>query len=65
VILARGPLLIAWPTKLALAPALAERVVQQLRREQVRPGTARIEALAALPEPEVARPPWEAVERWT
>jgi hypothetical protein len=34
----------------------------------VKPGATRIEeieGLAALSEPEVARPPWEGVETWT
>jgi len=61
---ARGRFIAAWPTKLALAPALAERVVQLLHRQSVRPGPSQIGALATLPEPEVARPPWEADPTW-
>jgi glycerol-3-phosphate dehydrogenase len=65
VVDSRGRFMIAWPTKLALAPALSERVVQLLHRQQVRPGASQIEALTALPEPDVARPPWEGVEVWS
>jgi glycine/D-amino acid oxidase-like deaminating enzyme len=56
--------LVVWPTKLALAPHLAARVVAALREEGVRPAPARLDALAELPEPAVALPPWERVERW-
>jgi glycine/D-amino acid oxidase-like deaminating enzyme len=65
MIFSRGNFIIAWPTKLALAPALSERVVQLLHRQQVRPGASQIEGLSTLPEPEVARPPWEGVELWS
>lgn len=61
----RDRVLVAWPTKLALAPALAERIVQRLRQGRVRPGEARLAGLASLPRPEVARPPWEEVSAWS
>jgi glycerol-3-phosphate dehydrogenase len=60
-----GRFVIVWPTKLALAPALSERVVGLLAEQQLRPGAARLEALASLPEPEVARPPWERNPEWS
>ncbi len=65
VVHTRGKFIVAWPTKLALAPALSERVVHLLHRQQVRPGPSQLEALSALPEPDVARPPWERVEAWS
>jgi glycine/D-amino acid oxidase-like deaminating enzyme len=65
VVQARGRFIIAWPTKLALAPALSERVVDLLHEQRVRPAESRVDALAALQEPEVARPPWEKVEAWS
>ena len=68
VVHSQGHHIVAWPTKLALAPALCERVVQLLRRQQVRPGpsqASQIDALDSLPEPSVARPPWEEVEVWS
>jgi glycerol-3-phosphate dehydrogenase len=61
----RGRFMIAWPTKLALAPALAEEVIALLEREQIRPGAAEIDGLASLPEPDVALPPWERVVTWS
>ena len=66
----RGRCIVVWPTKLTLAPSLSERVIELLRRQEVKPGATRIEGieeiegLAALSEPEVARPPWEGVETW-
>jgi len=62
---ARDRFIVAWPTKLALAPVLSERVVQLLHQQQLRPGAAEIEALGALEEPDVARPPWEEIEAWS
>ncbi len=57
-----GSALIAWPTKLAFAPLLAAEVLARLGAEGILPGdhpdTA---ALAALPIPAVADPPWERV----
>jgi hypothetical protein len=44
---------------------LSERVVQLLHQQQLRPGAAEIEALGALEEPDVARPPWEEIEAWS
>ena len=67
----RGRCIVVWPTKLTLAPALSQRVVELLQREGVKPGATQIEgcdgiqALAGLAEPEVARPPWEGVEKWS
>jgi len=60
-----GAYIVAWPTKLALAPALAERIAGLLEEQQLRPAQSRTEALASLPEPEVARPPWERIESWS
>lgn len=53
----QGNLLIGWPTKLALAPDLAERVVASLQRDGIRPGDC--PALPPLPRPPVAAAPWE------
>lgn len=62
---ASGAHVVAWPTKLALAPVLADHVLEAWHQSGLRPGPARIEGLAALPQPEVARPPWEEVETWS
>ena len=52
-----GRYLVAWPTKLALAPRLADQVLDQLG-----PPLAK-GPLPELPPPPLARPPWEEV-RW-
>ena len=51
-----GPLLVGWPTKLALAPDFADRVISALERDGVRPGPA--EPLPALPPPPQGVPAW-------
>lgn len=53
----QGQLLVGWPTKLALAPDFADRVLAALDRDGIQPA---IHApLPALPRPAVARPAWE------
>jgi glycine/D-amino acid oxidase-like deaminating enzyme len=64
VVVTRGPYVVAWPTKLALAPRMADRAVAAFREQGLRPGKPATGALAALPEPTVARPPWEGSMRW-
>ena len=64
VVQTSGSYVVAWPTKLALAPALAERIVGVLHDQGVRPAASSVEALAALPSPEVAPPPWAEVRTW-
>ena len=61
----QGDFIAAWPSKLALAPALADAVVARLEKRGVRAGESVTEALAALPPAEVARPPWEDVVSWS
>lgn len=50
-------LLVGWPTKLALAPDFADRVIAALEREAIHPGSH--PELPALPRPPVAQPLWE------
>jgi glycerol-3-phosphate dehydrogenase len=52
-------LLVGWPTKLALAPDFADRVLAALDRDGVQPGHHA--PLPALPRPAVAQPVWEAL----
>lgn len=64
-VLARtGNVVTAWPTKLALAPALADALVAELAEI----GAARIapalHALADWPKPERAIPPWDEAVQW-
>lgn len=53
----QGKLLVGWPTKLALAPDFADRVLAALARDGIQP--AQHPPLPALPRPTVAPPAWE------
>ena len=50
-------LLVGWPTKLALAPDFADRVMASLTRDGITPGACR--TLPELPKPPIAPPVWE------
>lgn len=52
-------LLVGWPTKLALAPDFADRVLATLQRDKVQP--AKHAALPELPRPALGQPVWEAL----
>ncbi|BAU76923.1 NAD(P)/FAD-dependent oxidoreductase [Metapseudomonas furukawaii] len=54
-----GNLLVGWPTKLALAPDFADRVLACLARDGIQPGEHA--PLPPLPRPPVAQPAWEAL----
>jgi glycerol-3-phosphate dehydrogenase len=53
----QGKLMVGWPTKLALAPDFADRVLAALNRDGVQPHTHA--ALPDLPRPSVAAAAWE------
>jgi glycerol-3-phosphate dehydrogenase len=53
----QGKLLVGWPTKLALAPDFADRVLAALDRDGIQP--AAHATLPQLPRPTVAQPIWE------
>ncbi|MDH4555066.1 FAD-dependent oxidoreductase [Pseudomonas sp. BN417] len=53
----QGALLVGWPTKLALAPDFADRVLAAFARDGLRP--AAHAPLPELPRPPVAQPVWE------
>lgn len=53
----RQRLLVGWPTKLALAPDFADRVIAALERDGIRPGPASVPA--GLPRPPIATPAWD------
>ena len=55
----RGRVLIAWPTKLTFAPALADRIADKLRDKKIVP-EYKTEPPSELPPAEVGRYPWEA-----
>jgi len=52
----------AWPTKLALAPVLADEVFAMVEEELKRPGGYNDDGLPPWPAPAVARYPWEEAE---
>lgn len=54
-----GRTLVVWPTKLSLAPILAERVQEALQTLNVRPQPADLRLLADWPRPAVATYPWD------
>lgn len=53
----QAPLLVGWPTKLALAPDFADRVLNSLERDGIRP--ADHDAPPDLPRPVIGRTAWE------
>jgi glycine/D-amino acid oxidase-like deaminating enzyme len=54
-----GDVIVAWPTKLTLAPDLADTILRLL--PPPRADATGLDALAALPRPPVARPFWETM----
>jgi glycerol-3-phosphate dehydrogenase len=54
-------MLIAWPTKMALAPQLAKEIIQQLSTSGIKPRTADMRELRAWPIPALAKPIWDQV----
>ncbi|SIQ01311.1 FAD-binding oxidoreductase [Aquipseudomonas alcaligenes] len=53
----QGSLLVGWPTKLALSPDFADRVIAALERDGIQPGAHA--PLPTLPRPQQAQPVWE------
>jgi len=53
----KPPLMVGWPTKLALAPDFADRVLASLARDGIAPGEHA--ALPELPRPSLAQTAWE------
>ncbi|KIQ00514.1 MULTISPECIES: FAD-dependent oxidoreductase [Pseudomonas] len=53
----QGALLVGWPTKLALAPDFADRVLSHLERDGIRPAVH--PPLPELPRPVIGRTAWE------
>ena len=52
-------MMIAWPTKLALAPKLAGEILAQIQQNNVIPHACDVRELRAWPMPPLARPIWE------
>lgn len=55
----RGNILIAWPTKLTFAPALADRIINWMKDKDIEPARAKDVPPEDMPVPEVASYPWE------
>lgn len=51
--------MIAWPTKLAFAPLLANKIVTMLTEEHMTPGKSHLRELRAWPIPPLAVPIWD------
>lgn len=58
-----GNVTTGWPTKLALAPILAEEIATRLRAPASKAAFDST-PLADWPRPQVARPPWETCQHW-
>lgn len=54
-----GNNIIAWPTKLAFAPLLANQIIDFLEKENVKTGKSDIRELRAWPIPSFAKPIWD------
>ena len=59
-----GPVLFAWPTKLAFAPLLADELMARIDQLVPRPSPGDFEAILDWPQPEVAAPPWKEARPW-
>ena len=51
--------LIAWPTKLAFSPLLAQEIIQTLHQENIKPDQSHLRELRAWPIPALAVPIWD------
>jgi len=51
--------IVAWPIKLAFAPALAAEVMAHIAKAPIKPSAGDLAALADWPSPGLAPPPWE------
>lgn len=49
----------AWPTKLALAPKLADEIISQIQRDDINKHAADLRTLRAWPIPALAKPVWD------
>ncbi|MBV8802087.1 MAG: FAD-dependent oxidoreductase, partial [Gammaproteobacteria bacterium] len=54
-------MLIAWPTKMALAPQLAKEIIQHLSAANITPQMTDTRELRAWPIPALAKPIWEQI----
>jgi glycerol-3-phosphate dehydrogenase len=52
-------MIVAWPTKLALAPKLADDIIAYLQKTDLKQGVSDTRALRAFPMPAFAKPIWD------
>lgn len=52
-------IIIAWPTKLALAPKLADEIISYLQESDIQKGNSDTRALHGFPMPVIAKPIWD------
>jgi glycerol-3-phosphate dehydrogenase len=64
-VLCEGNVITAWPTKLVLAPRLAEVIVERLAETPRSDTDKEGSPLPDWPRPQVALPPWECETKWT
>ena len=58
-VLQEGNVFYAWPTKLTLAPALAQQIIDRLQAADITPGYGEGSPLSGMPAPPLAQAPWE------
>ncbi len=63
-LLRHGRILFAWPTKLALAPLLADMIITHLEAMGAHAPEADLAALDGWPRPPCALPPWKEDRQW-
>lgn len=56
-----GNVIVGWPTKLTLAPNLADEVDALLKQDGISPSVSNSSALEGLPQPKVATPYWDTL----
>ncbi len=56
-----GNIMVAWPTKLAFAPKLAEEIIVKIKNSILEATPAQVEALHVWPTPAVAAPIWDEI----
>jgi glycerol-3-phosphate dehydrogenase len=54
-----GNSIIAWPTKLAFAPMLADEIITCLLHEKIKSGQSNLQEMHAWPRPAIAQPMWD------
>ncbi|WP_177418542.1 FAD-dependent oxidoreductase [endosymbiont of Lamellibrachia barhami] len=56
--------MVAWPTKLAFAPRLAQQVIDRMQQDGIAPSKGELKIPEGWPRPPVTRLPWEQERQW-